>query len=458
MVRGTASSGRATLRSRVVLIATVGLALTVAVLTALTAWLLVARGEAALDEDLTRQLAALDADAAAAAPGSAGTAVLSAVAASSPSSNFVSVAVDPDGAIRAVSSGPEGLLEAISDDASSISTLPSTEVPADLTIADSSLHFVASTYPDGWRAVVLGSVDEVRDEAVNTASRVALAGLACMGLGAAVTSWALRRATRPLTELATATEHLGSDVTARVPVVQTAPCDVRALGDEINALLARIEAQQRQRNTFLATVSHEIRTPLAIARGHLEAMRAYGSTDHDEAEHTARAVSGEIDRATAMVSSLLALARSEEPGFVEPRPLLASEFAADLAIRLAGIDAAITVSPAPAEFVDIDSERLAQAVLNAVTNAVVHNNEAVRVRVGWQLTEREFTVLVDDDGAGFPDDVAPEVLMEPFTHGTVGTSGLGLAVVSAVTQAHGGTVSLGTSRWGGASVRIALPR
>ena len=143
---------------------------------------------------------------------------------------------------------------------------------------------------------------------------------------------------------------------------------------------------------------------------------------------------------------------------MEVRPVLASEFAADLAIRVAGIDAAITVAPAPAELVDIDSERLAQAVLNAVTNAVVHNNESVRVRVAWQLTATEFTVLVEDDGVGFPGGVAPEVLMEPFTHHTVGTSGLGLAVVSAVAQAHSGTVSLGTSRWNGASVRITLPR
>ena len=450
--------GRATLRTRVVLIATVGLALTVAVLTALTTWLLVAGGEESLDEDLMRQLASLDSYAEAAAPGDSGAAVLGAVEASSPSSNFVSVAVHPDLALRAVSSGPVGLLEAIADDTSSVAALPDTAVPADLKIADSSLHYVASTYPDGWRAVVVGSVDEVRDQAVNTAARIALAGLTCVVIGAVVTSWALRRATEPLTELAVATEDLGSDVTARVPVSTSAPSDVSALSEEINALLARIEAQQRQRNTFLATVSHEIRTPLAIARGHLEALRAYGPADSDDAERTAEFVTGEIDRAATMVSSLLALARSEESGFVEPRPALASEFAADLAIRLAGIDAAITVAPGPPEPVEIDSERLAQAVINAVTNAVVHNSEAVRVRVVWELTATEFTVLVDDDGVGFPDHVAPEVLMEPFIHGTVGTSGLGLAVINAVAKAHGGSVSLSRSRWGGAGVSITLPR
>ena len=460
-MRGTASSGRATLRTRVVLIATAGLALTVAVLTALTAWLLVARGEASLDEDLVRQLESLDADAAAAAPGGSqevGAVVISAVAASSPSSNFVSVAVDPAGAIRAISSGPLGLLEAISDDAPSVAALPSTPDPADLTIADSSLHYVASTYVDGWRAVVLGSVDEVRDEAVNTAARVALAGLGCVVLGAAVTSWALRRATQPLSGLAQATKDLGSDVSARVPVAPSAPTDVGVLGDEINALLARIEAQQRQRNTFLATVSHEIRTPLAIARGHLEALRAYGSTDPDDADSTAELVTGEIDRAATMVSSLLALARSEAPGFVEARPVLASDLAADLAIRIAGIDAAITVAPAPAELVEVDSERLAQAVLNAVTNAVVHNDLPVRIRVSWQLTGSEFAVLIEDDGAGFPANTAPKALMEPFIHGKPGTSGLGLAVIGAVARAHSGAVSLGQSRWGGASVLITLPR
>lgn len=458
MVRATASSARATLRTRVVLIATAGLVLTVALLTGLATWLLLATGEASLDEDLTRQLASLDADVAEATAGAQGSAVVGAVAASSPSSRFVSVAVSPDGSIRVVSSGPVGLREAIADDASSIAALPATADPADLQIADSSLRYVASTYPDGWRAVVLGSVDEVRDDAVNTAARVALAGLGCVALGAAVTSWALRRATQPLTELADATERLGSNVSARVTVTGSAPADVSALGDEINALLARIEAQQRQRNTFLATVSHEIRTPLAIARGHLEAWRDYGSAAPDDAERTADLVTGEIDRATTMVSSLLALARSEESGFVDARQVFASSFAADLAIRLAGIDAAITVAPAPDEPVDIDSERLAQAILNAVTNAVVHNDRPVRVRVSWALTESQFVVLVDDDGVGFPVDVAPEVLLEPFTHSTAGTSGLGLAVVDAVARAHGGSVWLGTSRWGGASVRITLPR
>lgn len=457
-MRAIDSSARSTLRRRVVLIATAGLALTVALLTALTTWLLISRGEAALDEDLTRQLAALDAAVSQSSPADVGPAVIAAVTSSSPSTRFTSLAVDPAGVIRGVSTGPIGLDQAIADDPAAIASLTPTSSPADLTVADSSLHYVASAQPEGWKALVIGSVDEVRDEAVRTAAAVALVGLACVIAGAAATSAALRRATAPLSGLAQSVERLGSDPTQRVSVSSGAPADVNALANEINSLLARIEAEQEQRNTFLATVSHEIRTPLAIARGQLEAWRDYGSEDPVEARRTAEYVTSEINRATGMVSSLLALARSEQPGFVEERPVLASEFAADLALRVSGIDAAVTVAPAPAEMVTIDAERLAQAILNAVTNAVIHNDQPVRVRVSWALNDEGFHVIVEDDGIGFSDDVAPEELLAPFTHGKAGTSGLGLAVIDAVARAHHGSVLLGRSRWGGGQVSISLPQ
>lgn len=426
---------------------------TVAALAALTAVLLFANVRTLTDEDLSRQLTRLTNQLQQVPPAELDARVAEVVAASS-SSLFTVVALSSDGAITSVSAGPQSIREALADAPAMLAAANTTTEAASLQLGDTSLRYVAGEAPGGGRVMVFASSDDIRDRALQMAAIAAGIGMVFVLTGTAATLWALNRAIQPLTELANQTRRLSSDARTRVEVAAD-PAEVHDLAEQLNHLLDRIEEAQRRRNTFLATVSHEVRTPLAIARGHLEALSRYGWSVDNDLDSLAIA-SSEVARAGRMVESLLTLARSEEPGFVHLREVPLRDFADDLNLRLAGLEVSVVVAPPPACRVRVDTERLAQAVLNAVTNSMVHNEDSVRVKVGWSVTGNVLSIIVDDDGAGFPPTPADE-LIRPFAHNSPGTSGLGLAVIDTISRGHGGSVELGQSPSGGARVVLFLP-
>jgi two-component system osmolarity sensor histidine kinase EnvZ len=111
----------------------------------------------------------------------------------------------------------------------------------------------------------------------------------------------------------------------------------------------------------------------------------------------------------------------------------------------------VTVGEPAAATVTLDRERLGQAALNCVMNAL-RSAETVEVRL--EHTPPWLEVIVDDDGAGWP--AVRDELLQPF-QSRAGSTGLGLAVVNAVATAHGGNVHLLDSPLGGARVRIRIP-
>lgn len=454
------------LRKRVLWIAVIGLVATIAMLAVISSWLLFNTYRALADEELQRQLqqvsSQLEARTSSAQPAAdtdeAGLdeQLVTLVAAFPASSRFTAVALDTQGQIIAASVGPQQLAEAVMEDPRLLVTAALTDKSAGMRIGDTSLRYVAASTPPGGRIVLLASADDIRDRAVQNALTAASAGVIFVLIGVGLTALALNQAVRPLTRLAQQTADLDVDTHQRVHV-EKGPTEVRELAAQLNRLLDRIDEEQRHRNTFFATVSHEIRTPLAIAGGHLEALSRYGATDEDEAAQTLAVASAEITRAGRMVESLLTLARAEEPGFVRPRTVDLGDFAADLTMRLAGLDAAVTVAPAPTVAVVVDTERLAQAVLNAVTNSVSHNATQVRIRISWETEGNVLSVFVDDDGSGFAVGVHQRDMVMPFTHGSAGSTGLGLSVIDAVVSAHNGDLVLATSPMGGARVSMILP-
>jgi signal transduction histidine kinase len=150
-----------------------------------------------------------------------------------------------------------------------------------------------------------------------------------------------------------------------------------------------------------------------------------------------------------MLDSFLNLARSQEPGFIAKQPEHLPDLADDLRMRLSAMP--VTVEQPAAVTVPLDRERIGQAVLNCVTNAL-RTADVVTVRLDHDPVW--VTVTVDDDGVGWPSD--RDSLLTPFSSGS-GSSGLGLAVVDAITRAHGGEVELLDSPLGGARVMMRFP-
>ncbi len=191
------------------------------------------------------------------------------------------------------------------------------------------------------------------------------------------------------------------------------------------------EAQLRRRNEeldrFAGVVSHDLRNPLAVADGYLDLARETGEANHFER------VEGAHDRLDAIISDLLALARTDEPT-VAPVRLAESVRGAWRHVDTAS--ASLSLDVAEDVVVLADSARLDRLFENLVRNAVEHGGDDVTVTV--EAGDDWFAV--GDDGPGLPADLG-EAAFDEGASGDGGT-GIGLAIVRSVAEAHGWTVEV----------------
>lgn len=308
---------------------------------------------------------------------------------------------------------------------------------------------------------IVAPLAPVRREALEATRLLAAAAGVTLLLGGILLTSSLWRSLTPLTALAQAarsTELRALD--ERVEVPDTAD-EVGVLAQEFNTMLDRLDASADAQRTFMASIGHELRTPITIARGHLELLVATAADDPTAVAETATIVEEELARMGRLVEDLMAIARAEMDGFLRPRDVDLVAWFEDLELRLAGgaDTRATSVHPPPPVTWRADPDRLAQAVLNLVSNAHRHTPAGTRVVVRAEHDDDPSAALlvwVEDDGPGIPDDLRASVF-EPYVHGGApGSTGLGLAVVRAVTEAHGGQLHLETSPHG-TRVGIELP-
>ena len=224
------------------------------------------------------------------------------------------------------------------------------------------------------------------------------------------------------------------------------------------ALVPVEEARDTQRR-WISDASHELRNPLAAIRQHVEgALANKGSTEVDE---LARDVRFEALRLQDLVEDLLILARADEA--TKP-PSMQTVDLGDLALeesaragKMSGIPIETLLNGARAKG---DPQQLRRAVRNLVDNAVHH--ASARVTVQLLEVDHDAVLRVDDDGPGIPQDQR-DVVFRRFTRlddardREHGGAGLGLSIVAAVAEAHGGRVNISESPWGGARFEMILP-
>jgi two-component system, OmpR family, sensor kinase len=286
----------------------------------------------------------------------------------------------------------------------------------------------------------------------------AAAGLTLV-LGGILLAASLWRSLTPLTDLArTARSTELRSLDARVEVPDTED-EVGALAREFNTMLERLDEASAAQREFMASIGHELRTPITIARGHLELLRTADPGDTSAVAETTAILEDELGRMGRLVEDLMAIARSEMEDFVRPRPLELVQWFEELELKLAGLPGAgatVRIVPPPPITVDVDPDRLAQAVLNLVNNAQVHTPPDTRIEVRAVAGTDHVAIEVSDDGPGIPETIREQVF-DPFVRGdTPGATGLGLAVARAVVHAHGGSIDLDTGTHG-TRMRLVLP-
>jgi signal transduction histidine kinase len=245
--------------------------------------------------------------------------------------------------------------------------------------------------------------------------------------------------------------------------------ELALLSRTLNELLERIGALLDRERAFLDDASHELRTPLTVLRGELEL--ALGDPDPVSVRRGVQAALTEAERLSALASDLLVLARQRGGGLTLDRTDV--QLASWIAASVHGLPAArrldIVVDVVGDITASIDTSRMERVMINLLNNAIAAGARQVRISAfvdGSGDAGRETTVIeVADDGPGFGLAILARAF-ERFARAERGRSssaeesgaGLGLAIVAALVDAHGGTVTAdNSSALGGARVQVRLP-
>lgn len=294
---------------------------------------------------------------------------------------------------------------------------------------------------------------------------MALAGLAALGLSL-LAAWALAsHLLAPIRDLtAGARQIAGGWLDARISV--RTDDELGELGDNFNAMAARLARIEESRRGWISDTSHELRTPLAVLRAEIEAMQD-GVRTPDAA--TLERLHKQVQQLAKLVDDLR-LSLDREPGVADMEHLPLSP----LAVLEETIDgfrdryesAGIvldTTSLADAGWrVRGDAGRLTQVFANLLENTLRYTNRGGRLCLTAHADAQRLALHFDDTAPAPPPSALPHLFerffrAEPSRSRALGGSGLGLAICKTLIEAHGGCITAGFSELGGLAIRIDLP-
>ena len=277
-------------------------------------------------------------------------------------------------------------------------------------------------------------------------------------IGLAIVARILRRTAAPVGDLIEAAGRVeAGDFGARVP--EGGPREVRALVRAFNAMSARLDATESERQRLLADVSHELRTPLAVMRGNLEAL--LDGVYPADREHMAPLLE-EAHLMERLIEDLRTLSLAEAGALRLHRE--ATNLAALLQDVVAGVRSQADAQGVSVELhaedlpvIEIDPARIRAVVTNLLVNALRHTPSSGRVDLSAAVESDEMVVTVADTGRGIEPDVLPRIF-ERFTRAADSPgSGLGLPIARKLVEAHGGQIAPTSEPGRGTQIRFTLP-
>ena len=281
-------------------------------------------------------------------------------------------------------------------------------------------------------------------------------GLGVLLLGSLL-AWRLAgRVVDPVTRLTqTARSISETDLSRRIPV--EGHDEVAQQAATFNEMLDRLERAFESQRQFVDDAGHELRTPLTIVLGNLELL----PEDPRERQETIALVVDELERMSRIVRDLLLLAKREQPDFLELDTVELGALTDELASKAEALaPAGLEVESRGHGIVVADRQRLTEAALQLAENAARHGDGSTPIRVGSSVSNGTARLWVRDEGRGIPLDEQDSIFErfrraddERGSHG----SGLGLPIVKAIAEAHGGRVELDSLPGEGSTFTIVIP-
>jgi signal transduction histidine kinase len=313
---------------------------------------------------------------------------------------------------------------------------------------------------DGTYAVVIGTGREiVGSTMVTVATTLGVIAPIVTAVSAVATYRLVRRSMRSVDEIRSRVADISThDLTERVPVPQSRD-EIAALAVTMNEMLTRVEAGHAAQRRFVGDASHELRSPLATIISALEVAEAHPEVLTNDVAATT--LMTEAHRMQSLVEDLLLLARADEHAIlarhddVDLDHLVTSEVE-----RLQGKTAlAVHARVCPTRIAG-DADALARVLRNLLDNAERHARSRVELDVDHNAECA--VVTIGDDGPGIPATDRARVFgrfvrLDSDRSRSAGGAGLGLAIVSEIVAAHGGSVTLDDRPRGGVVVTLQFP-
>jgi signal transduction histidine kinase len=268
-----------------------------------------------------------------------------------------------------------------------------------------------------------------------------------------------RTALTPITRFTRRTETIAANperLEQRLEV--TGRDELARLAQTFNATLDALERSVDAQRNLVADASHELRTPLTSVLANLELL---ADTLHGDQGDAARSALRSSQRMRRLVADLLLLARTDVGRIVRRERCDLAQVVVEAAGELGpvSVDHEIVLDVHPA-IVKAARDELHRLTINLLENALRHTPPGTKIRVWTETAGGQVTLVVQDDGPGVPPELVPTIF-ERFVRGagdSGGSFGLGLAIVQAVAESHGGSVALESSAEGtGARFIVRLP-
>jgi two-component system, OmpR family, sensor kinase len=336
---------------------------------------------------------------------------------------------------------------------------------------DSEFRVRAERLGDGSLLMVALPLDDVHST-LNRLVVIMIVVTAAVLLGAVgLGLWLVRVGLRPLRSIeTTAADIAGGELSARVPQ-EDERTEVGRLAMALNTMLQRIEdafrkqqASEERLRRFVADASHELRTPVSAVGAYAELFERGAQQRPDDLARVLRGVRVETARMQALIEDLLLLTRLDEgrPLERESVELVALAGEAVEAAQMIGSEWPVTIEAD--EPVEVTGDRMAlrEVLDNLLANVRTHTPPGTRALVRVLTQDGQGILEVADQGPGLSAEDAGRVFerfyrADPSRARDRGGTGLGLAVVAALVEAHGGRVTLDTSPGSGATFRVYLP-
>jgi signal transduction histidine kinase len=277
---------------------------------------------------------------------------------------------------------------------------------------------------------------------------IVVAAVTAILFASAAAALMARRVVRPLSELTSAASLVAHGGNAP-PVEEKGPEDVRNAAMAFNRMTEKVTKTMDAQRHLLSAVGHDLRTPITAMRINLEFV------EEDELRERLQI---NLDELQALTEQVLSAARGA--GGETKRNVDLSALVESLIADLDDMGEPVTWqghTPAP---VSCRPNEIRRAVRNLVENAVAYGAKA-----DVQITDNGagYEIVVEDEGPGIPEDdrqrvFEPFVRLETSRNSATGGTGLGLTLVKAIAEGHGGGVVLENRETGGLRARMILPR